>query len=66
MAKLTLKERFALEHLQEFAQKAMRSKPVLRTMSALQDKGMIEFDPFAGEAKLTAAGEQHLNNTSKS
>lgn len=40
--------------------KVMKSKSTLRLLSKLQDKGMIEFDPFARTAKLTAVGRRHL------
>ena len=61
MANLTQKERDTMRDLDAAAAKAMRSKPTLRVLTSLLDKGMIEFDPFAGTAKLTAAGEQHLH-----
>lgn len=61
MAKLTQKEREVLSDLQTAMAKSMRSKPTLKVLSSLLDKGMIEWDPLAGTAKLTEAGEQHLN-----
>lgn len=60
MMKLTQKEREVLNNLQGAVAKSMRSKPTLRVLSSLLGKGMIEWDPFAGTAKLTEAGARHL------
>jgi hypothetical protein len=60
MAKLTQKERETLDNLQSAMAKAMKSKPTLRVLSSLQAKGMIDWDPFAGTAKITETGQQHL------
>lgn len=35
---------------------AMRSKRALSLLARMQDKGLIEFDPFEGQATLTDAG----------
>jgi len=43
-------------NLEESASKAMRSKRMLRILSNLQDRGIIEYDPFGASAKLTDAG----------
>lgn len=59
MLDLTLKEREVLNDLQSAAARAMRSKPTLRILSKLQDKGLIEFDPFSGTAKPTPLGLEH-------
>lgn len=56
----TQMERDAMGNLSDFARKSMRSKPILRVLGKLQDKGWIEFDPFAGEAKITDAGRKAL------
>lgn len=53
-------ERDAMDNLAECARKAMRSKPTLRVLGKLQDKGWIEFDPFAGTASMTEAGKKAL------
>jgi hypothetical protein len=50
----------ALRNLQEYANKAMRSKPTLRLLTKLQDKGMIEFDPFGGSTRLTDLGRHEI------
>lgn len=60
MAMLTVKERQVLDNLQASAAKGMRSKPTQRVLSSLMAKGMIEYDPFAGTAKLTERGERFL------
>lgn len=60
MAKLTKKEVEVLENLQTAMAKAFRSKPTLKVLSGLLDKGMIEWDPLAGTGKLTPSGEEHL------
>lgn len=49
-------------HLSEFVAKAMKSKRTLRILSDLADKKFIEFDPFAGTATLTPAGQVALKN----
>lgn len=54
---LTQQERLALAELDDLALRSMRSKPVLKLLSKLQEKGAIEFDPFAGSATITAAGQ---------
>lgn len=54
-------ERDAMEHLSQLVLKSMRSKPTLRVLSRLQDKGWIDFDPMAGEAALTEDGRVALN-----
>lgn len=56
MTKLSKAEQEAMADLDGAALKAMRSKPTLRILSSLQDKGLIEFDPFAGTARPTDAG----------
>lgn len=60
MTKLTQKEREVLNDLQSAVAACMRSKPKLHALSSLLAKGMIEWDPLGGTAKLTAYGEQHL------
>jgi hypothetical protein len=60
MAKLTKKEIEIMNDLQTAMAKSMQSKPTLAVLSSLVSKGMIEWDPFAGTAKLTPSGEQHL------
>jgi len=53
---ITKAERDVLNDLQAAAMRSMRSKPTLRVLSGLADKGLIEFDPFSGTAKLTTEG----------
>lgn len=60
MTNLTQKERDTLRDLQGAMAKVFRSHSTLFLLSELQAKGMIEWDPLAGTAKLTPAGEQHL------
>ena len=47
-------------NLSDSADRAFCSKRMLRILSKLQEKGMIEFDPFAGKASLTKAGAAAL------
>lgn len=60
MAKLTKKEREVLADLESKALNSVRHRTTLNVLCSLQEKGLIEFDPFAGTAKLTPSGEQHL------
>lgn len=60
MSEATQLERDAMENLLTVAKKAMRSKPTLRVLSRLQDKGWIEFNPFEGEATITDKGRAAL------
>lgn len=55
-SEVTQLERDAMNDLSTLAKKSMRSKPTLRILSRLQDKGWIKFDPFAGIAVITDAG----------
>lgn len=54
--KLTQAEKDALANLPELASKAMRSKPTLKLLGKMQDKGLIEFHPFEGKAFATGIG----------
>lgn len=58
MVEATQMERDAMGDIQSLARKAMRSKPILRILSRLQEKGWIEFDPFAGTASVTETGKK--------
>lgn len=60
MTKLTRAELEIMMNLKERAKNSMRSKPTLRLLSKLADKGMIEFDPFAGTASITEAGREKM------
>jgi hypothetical protein len=60
MTDLTKKELDALNNLQSYAAKMFKSKPTLRLMSRLLDKGMIEWESLGATPKLTAAGEARL------
>lgn len=55
-AQLTQAERDAMDDLYDSAQRAFKSKPMLKTLSRLQERGLITFDPFVGQARLTNAG----------
>ncbi len=57
---MTAEEIDVCRNLEESAAKGMKSKRVLRILSGLQDKGLIEYDPFGGTASLTAAGSLAL------
>lgn len=57
---ITQLERDAMSDLSTFAKKAMRSKPTLRVLSRLMDKGWIDFSPFEGTASITEAGKKAL------
>lgn len=46
-----------LKNLDALAKNAMRSKVILKQLSSLQDRHLIEFDPFNHTAKLTPSGE---------
>lgn len=61
MEKLTQVERAALGDLETLAMKCMRSKTILGVLSKLQDRGLIEFDPMGGTAKITDAGKTALS-----
>ncbi len=50
-----------LQHLSKLAPMSMRSHTVLRRLSSLEERGLITFDPFAGEAALTEDGRQALS-----
>ncbi len=43
-------------NLSDSADRAFKSKRMLRILSRLQEKGLIDFDPFVGKANLTEAG----------
>ena len=58
---ISQKERDALCDLQSSVQKAWRSKPMLRTLSKLHEKNLIEWDALAWTAKLTSYGEAILH-----
>jgi hypothetical protein len=58
MIDLTAEERDAMNHLEDYAQRAFRSKRVLRILSRLNEQGFIEFDPFVGRAELTESGRK--------
>lgn len=57
---LTKAERDAMANLAELAGKAMRSKPTLKLLGRMQDKGLIEFHPFEGRAHITGVGHAAL------
>ena len=61
MAELTKKERNVMSDLDRHARKCMRSRFVLAVLSDLSQRNLIEFDPFAGTAKLTEAGRDALH-----
>jgi hypothetical protein len=54
--KLTKVEYAALADLESVALQAMRSKPTLNTLSKLEDRGLIQFNPFEGTATMTERG----------
>lgn len=58
---LTQGERDALANLATLAAKAMRSKPALKILGKMAEKGLIEFNPFDGVAKITRAGHDALD-----
>ena len=62
MGHITQKEMECLEDLQAHADKAFKSKGVLKTMSRLADNGLIEWSPLAGTVKLTDAGLSAISN----
>lgn len=47
-------------NLSESAAKCMRSKRMLRILTALQCKGFIEFDPFSCTATTTDTGREAM------
>ena len=49
-----------MTNLNETCRKSFKSKPTLRILCALADKGLITFDPFTQTATLTEAGHKHL------
>lgn len=53
---LTAKDRDAMMNLTDYAERSFKSKPVLRTMQSLYERGLIEFDPFIAKAVATPAG----------
>ena len=53
-------------NLSESASKGMRSKRMLRLLSKLQDKGLIDYDPFGGTAALTEVGAAALSSAEAS
>lgn len=61
--KLTQTERDALADLAALAAKAMRSKPTLKLLGKMQDRGLIEFHPFEGKAFITGLGHKALQST---
>jgi len=60
MPDLNKEEIYAMENLSKLVSNAVRSKTILKTLTKLQDKGMITFDPMAGEAALTEDGRRAL------
>lgn len=58
--KLTQAERDALANLPSLAAKAIRSKPTLKLLARMQEKGLIEFYPFEGKAHITGVGHAAL------
>lgn len=62
--KLTQAERDALTNLLSLAAKAMRSKPTLKLLGKMQDRGLIEFHPFEGVAHITGLGHKLLQSAS--
>lgn len=61
MGRLTKAEQECIDNLQSFAAKAFKVRGALKIMSRLADNGLIEWDPFAGTAKLTPAGESAIS-----
>jgi hypothetical protein len=59
---MTAEELDVCRNLEASAAKGMKSKRMLRILSGLQGKGLIEYDPFAGAAALTAAGTLALTS----
>ena len=53
---LSQKDRDAMMNLTDYGERSFKSKPVLRTMQSLYERGLIEFDPFAAKAVATPAG----------
>lgn len=53
---VTKAEREVLKDVNAAARKAFKSKPTLKLLGALSDKGLISFDPFTQTASLTEAG----------
>lgn len=47
----------------DVSRQSFRSKATLKQLSKLVDIGMIDFDPFAGQATLTAAGRSFIAKT---
>lgn len=60
MTTLTQKERDALGNLPHLAAIAMRSKPTLKLLGKMQERGLIEFHPFEGKAFVTGLGHKAL------
>lgn len=58
--KLTKAEIHALENLSALAKNAMRSKTILKTLSGLLDRGLIDFNPMEATASLTPKGATAL------
>lgn len=57
---MTAEELDVCRNLSCSADRAFRSKRMLRILSRLQEKGLIDFDPFVGKANLTEAGTAAL------
>ena len=57
---MTLEEINVCNDLAYAASKGMKSKRTLKVLSNLQARGFIEYDPFAGTAKLTDEGAAAL------
>ena len=47
----------------DVSRQTFRSKHTLRQLSKLSDIGMIDFDPFSGQAPLTNLGREFLTKT---
>lgn len=65
MTKLSQAERDAMANLIELAQKAMRSKPTLKLLGQMQERGLIEFHPFEGKASITGVGHAALKTSQR-
>lgn len=56
MSDLSKADIHTLENLGSLAKNAMRSKTILKQLTSLQDRGLIDFDPMETSASLTLAG----------
>lgn len=64
ITELSAADLYALENLAKLASVAMKSKTVLKQLNRLQERSLIEYDPFAAEARLTNWGEIALKEHS--